>query len=473
MTFPLLSYPKYKRSSCPWSRTIPSHWDEVNLWTISKLRNEQNPGDLPLLSVFLHQGVIPHKDSNGQTHAPSLDLSHYQIVRKGDFVLNNQQAWRGSVGVSKYDGIISPAYIVLNLSQKLNPLFADYLFQSEHLVSQYVIASKGVGDIQRQIYWPYLRYIKVPLPPIEEQNAIVRYLDHMDNLIKRYIRAKQKQIKLLNAQKQAVIDQVVTHGLESNPTLEPTGNIWLDFIPTDWQLLPLKRWVSTKITDGPHETPELIDFGVPFMSAESMVNGHLDFNHKRGYISQTTHEYFCKKCHPRKGDIFMCKSGATTGKVVIVETNQEFSVWSPLALIRVNPKKVLPQLLFLVLQSTYVQQQVQTTWSFGTQQNLSMAAMERIQIALPSHEEQLELFAQMTGQLTNLEIIIQKINKEMELIHEYRKRLIADVVVGKLDVYKATARLPVELTMLDQDVEVIFGEGDLADVETESEGGEQ
>src|SRR4051812_43569623 len=89
---------------------VKTEWQVVRLWEIAELRSEKNRPDLPLLSVFLNRGVIAYGDGGGQVHKPGMDLSIYQVVREGDLVLNNQQAWRGSVGVSKHEGIISPAY---------------------------------------------------------------------------------------------------------------------------------------------------------------------------------------------------------------------------------------------------------------------------------------------------------------------------------------------------------------------------
>jgi type I restriction enzyme S subunit len=157
--------------------SVKREWKVLRLWDIARIRSEKNCPELPLLSVFLNRGVITYGEGSGQVHKPGLDLSIYQVVRRGDFVLNNQQAWRGSVGVSKHYGIISPAYVVLALNQAMTPRYADYLFQSRDLVAQYVTSSKGVGDIQRDIHLPWLKNVKVPLPPRDEQAAIVRFLD--------------------------------------------------------------------------------------------------------------------------------------------------------------------------------------------------------------------------------------------------------------------------------------------------------
>ena len=266
----------------------------------------------------------------------------------------------------------------------------------------------------------------------------------MDRRIRRYVSAKRRLVALLEEEKQAVINQAVTRGLDPNARLKPSGVEWLGDVPEHWDILPLKRWVSTKITDGPHETPVFLDEGVSFMSAESMVDGRLDFSRRRGFISREQHEVYCRKCRPQRDDMFMCKSGATTGKVAIVDTAEEFSVWSPLALMRVDPQKVLARLLFAVLQASYVQRQVEDSWSYGTQPNLAMNAMERIAVVLPPIMEQRKVLAYVGRATNKISEAIARARRQIELLEEYRTRLIADVVTGKLDVREAAARLPDE-----------------------------
>ena len=116
--------------------------------------------------------------------------------------------------------------------------------------------------------------------------------------------------------------------------LKTTDIEWLGDIPVNWDIHSLKRVLSNQITDGPHETPILYDEGIPFVSAESVNGGVINLNYKRGYISLEDHERFQRKVSPKKGDIFIVKSGATTGNVGLVITDQVFDIWSPLALVR-------------------------------------------------------------------------------------------------------------------------------------------
>ena len=161
--------------------------------------------------MYLDKGVIRFSEEEGKrTNPTSKDLTKYQLVEPGDFVLNNQQAWRGSVGVSKYRGIVSPAYFVFSLSPVLDPNFANYLFRSPNLVSYYRICSKGVGSIQRNLDWDYLKQYKVFFPSLSEQRDIVEYIDNKCNNINSLISEIDAEIAYLKEYKQRMIADAVT-----------------------------------------------------------------------------------------------------------------------------------------------------------------------------------------------------------------------------------------------------------------------
>ena len=164
-----------------------------------------------LLSVFLHKGVIRFiEESEKRTNVTSTDLSKYQLVEPGDFVMNNQQAWRGSVGVSQYRGIVSPAYFVMRFANCLKPDFANYLLRSRSVVSIFERCSRGVGTIQRNLIWDMLKVCRIAFPPLPEQEEIVKRLDAETGKIDRAIEVKRRQIELLRERRQIVIDEAVT-----------------------------------------------------------------------------------------------------------------------------------------------------------------------------------------------------------------------------------------------------------------------
>lgn len=238
-----LSWKQQKSPSTGWEwfGKVPQNWIQLPLCAIAKIKSIANQKDEDLLSVYLELGVVKFDDiDEKRTNATSADLSSYQLVEIGDFVLNNQQAWRGSVGVSKFRGVVSPAYLVFELDKRLDSRFANYLFRDCSMVSQYLISSKGVGTIQRNLYWAHLKRAVVYLPPISEQAAIADFLDGRTMQIDQAIQIKERQIELLKERKQILIQQAVTRGLDPHVPTRGSGIEWIGEIPVHWETLRLK-----------------------------------------------------------------------------------------------------------------------------------------------------------------------------------------------------------------------------------------
>ena len=203
--------PKFIDGEIQSQGNLPVGWKIVKFKSICEHKSELNSGNRELLSVYLDRGVIRYSDStNMQVHKPSESLDKYQNVDIGDFVMNNQQAWRGSVGVSKYRGIISPAYHIFSLDKKCNPCYMNYLFRDGFMVRQYEFCSRGVGSIQRNIYVPWLKNCLVLLPPMDEQKSIAEYLDKKCAEIDACIDEKKQQISVLENYKKSIIFEYVT-----------------------------------------------------------------------------------------------------------------------------------------------------------------------------------------------------------------------------------------------------------------------
>ena len=234
-------YDSYKPTGIEWVPEAPEHWEVVPITAAARVVSEANQPALELLSVYLGRGVIRFSDvDEKRTNATSTDLSKYQVVRPGNLVLNNQQAWRGSVGVSSYTGIVSPAYIVLDFTYGFDPRFADYYFQTPTTVAHFLISSKGVGTIQRNLYWPALRRCPITIPPLSEQRAIAAFLDDKCSKIDEAVRIKEEQIKLLRERRQILIQQAVTRGLNPDAPMKDSGIDWIGQIPAHWEVRSLR-----------------------------------------------------------------------------------------------------------------------------------------------------------------------------------------------------------------------------------------
>lgn len=217
------------------------------------------------------------------------------------------------------------------------------------------------------------------------------------------------------------------------PKYKPSGVEWLGEVPEGWEILPIKRIVRIKITDGPHETPEFFENGVPFISAEAIKDNKIDFSLMRGYISNELHEIYKKKASPQKNDILFVKSGATTGNVAKVVDDIEFDIWSPLALIRSDSYKVLPDYLFSLIQSIEFRKQVEMSWSFGTQQNIGMNVIEKLMCTIPPLPEQHAIAAFLDHETVRIDALIEKKKRQIELLQEKRSALISNAVTKGLD----------------------------------------
>lgn len=215
--------------------------------------------------------------------------------------------------------------------------------------------------------------------------------------------------------------------------MKESGIDWIGQIPEEWRVRPIKHIVETPVTDGPHETPVLFDTGIPFLSAEAVKDGVLDFNYKRGYISLKDHERFKKKISPKKDDIFIVKSGATTGNVGIVNTEEIFDIWSPLALIRCNKTLAIQKYIYFYLLSTLFKSQVEFNWSFGTQQNIGMGVIERIKVILPPVSEQQKIVEVLDKKTAQLDKVKSLLEEQIQKLKDYRSSLIYETVTKGLD----------------------------------------
>ena len=216
------------------------------------------------------------------------------------------------------------------------------------------------------------------------------------------------------------------------PEYKESGVEWLDLLPSDWKTNALKFALSIPMTDGPHETPTFTDEGIPFVSAEAVSSGTINFDKIRGYISEEDNRRFSLKYKPKLHDVYMIKSGATTGVSAIVETDIKFNIWSPLAVMRVNAD-FSPYYLLSYLRSNTFQEQVQLNWSFGTQQNIGMGTLENIGICCPPIEEQQSIASFLDYETARIDSLIAKQQQLIELLKEKRQAVISHVVTKGLN----------------------------------------
>jgi type I restriction enzyme S subunit len=321
--------------------------------------------------------------------------------------------------------------------------FYYYVFSSAKELLQVLGQGSTFTELSRQ----KLNDFRLPFPEIEQQRSIASFLDYKTAQIDNLIEKKEQLLKLLEEKRIALITNAVTGHIpllrgEEGVCYKDSSIPYLGKIPNHWQVKSLKRIVTTPITDGPHETPELFDDGILFISAEAIKNEVIDFSRKRGFISPEDHARFSKKYFPQRNDIYVIKSGATTGNVAMVETEEVFNIWSPLAAIRTNLAEAMPKYIFYYLKSECFKTSIILGWSFGTQQNIGMDVIENLTVTLPPINEQKIIVAYLDKELSRLDKLSSKISEAIEKLKEYRTALITAAVTGKIDVRNFKPNLP-------------------------------
>jgi type I restriction enzyme S subunit len=441
-------YDQYKNSGVEWLGEIPEHWRVESFKNILTERNQKNDPikSTERLSLSIDKGITTYSEKTTNLDRFKDDVKQYKLAYKDDLVFNSMNMIVGAVGVSDYFGCVSPVYYTYYVGRNNSSLtkFYEYFFRCKTVQGVLYSLGKGLMAIDRgdgkyntlrlKVSRDDLRSMKIPYPDLTEQTAIAHFLDDKTTKIDQAIAIKQKQIELLKERRQILIHKAVTRGLNDKVELKDSGVEWIDEIPEGWIVTSVKNVLEIPICDGPHTTPQLYEEGYPFVSAEAIKNGEVNFDKIRGFISYKDFILFSKKYSPKRNDIYMVKSGATTGNVAMVRTDMEFSIWSPLAVFRANKQKVIPNYLLNYLESPSFKLGVELNWSFGTQQNIGMGILSNLPIAYPSIDEQIEIAKYIETATTKIATAISLKEQEIEKLKEYKMSLIDGVVTGKVKV---------------------------------------
>lgn len=436
-TFP--KYPAYKDSGVEWLGDVPGHWNISPLKFSASCNDTVLPdstdGDYEIEYVEISD-VNEISGITGSTSYKFADAPSRarRMLQDGDVLVSTVRTYLRAIApvVAPPENLIASTGFAVVRPRKgiLDGAFLGYMLRAEWWISEVIARSVGVS--YPAINASDLIGLNVPVPAWHEQTQIARFLDHETARIDALIEEQQRLIELLKEKRQAVISHAVTKGLDPTVPMKDSGVEWLGEVPAHWEVTPLKHVVATPITDGPHETPDFIDEGVLFVSAEAVSSGRINFSKAR-YISRDDHLRYSRKYRPQKFDIYMVKSGATTGVTAIVETDDEFNIWSPLAVVRCKPQ-YSPYFVLFSMRSRNFQESVVVNWSFGTQQNIGMNVIENLPIACPPADEQKKIAAFITQESEKWDSLISEGVRAVHLLQERRSALISAAVTGKIDV---------------------------------------
>lgn len=434
-------YPDYKVSTHEWLGPLPSHWSHLRAKYLFREVDERSiTGREELLSVSHLTGVTPRSQKNVTMFLANSNVGH-KICRPGDAVINTMWAWMGALGVARHTGIVSPSYGVYRplVNCNLMPRFADYLFRTPNYVAEYQRRSTGVNSSRLRLYPEHFLRIPVVIPPLKEQEAIVRFLDSASSMLMQAIRAKKKEFELVSEMLLTVTQQ---------PTyLQGARSLRLSTI-AEVMRRPIDRHVGQSYTPiGLYNRGRGIFHKLPIVGAEL---GDSDF------------------FWVEDGDLVISGQFAWEGAIALARTKDSGCVASHrYPILRGRKEYISSAVLAALFRTSYGLMLLDhhSRGAAGRNRPLNIVSLLKEKVPVPPPSAQPRI-----AELIDQEhIVAQSLTRTIRIFNEYRTRLIADVVTGKLDVREAAAKLPEEtdeLESLDADESLVEGE---ADTDTDNE----
>ncbi|EMZ9876109.1 restriction endonuclease subunit S [Campylobacter upsaliensis] len=401
----------YKPSSIKWLGEIPQSWEIKPLQAIFNQRNEQNNNleFQTILSLVKDVGVIPYEEKGNVGNKAKDDLQGYKIARVNDLVLNKMNAVIGSLGVSKYDGLVSPIYLVLYIENP-NYLIAyySYLFQTKSIQKFLRKFAYGIMEIRESIDYLEFKKMFLPTPPLQEQKEIAEFLDSKCEKIQNYIDKKQKLITLLQEKKQALINEVVTKGLNPNIEFKNSGIAYLGLIPHHWEVRRMKFMAS--IHNGREQT-EIAD-----------ENGIYPIYGSGGILGKSMYFIYDKP------SVLLGRKG-TIDKPLFVEE----PFWTIDTMFYTSVSKiVLPKYFYYLCLTIDFQFYI----SGSAIPSMTQYDLANISFALPPLQEQKQIANFLDEKCEKINSAIEKTKKQIELVKEYKNTFINEAVCGRINLQK-------------------------------------
>ncbi len=451
----LQPYPEYKDSGLPWLGEIPKHWDVRRNGRLFAQRNETGFPDLPILEVSLKTGVRIRDFADSKRKQVMADRAKYKRGACGDIAYNMMRMWQGAVGVAPVDGLVSPAYVVAEPHAETEGRYYAYLFRTAAYMNEVNKYSHGIVTDRNRLYWDQFKQMPSAFPPPDEQVAIAHFLDQHGNYVRRFIRNKRRLIELLNEQKQVIVDRAVTRGIDSTVLFRQHKDAWVGEVPQHWRVSKIKR--NTLFNPSKSET------GLDRTSAKSAVFLPMEKVSASGVIDcseiRSISELWDGYTYFRRDDVVVAKitpcfengKGAYLGAL-----STDFGFGTTEFVVLRATRAILPRFLYFLTQTQSFRLRA-TEFMTGAagQKRVPVDFIKNYPVALPPIEEQRVILQHIDQEMSRLDQAIARAKQQIELIRDYRTRLIADVVTGKLDVRRLAPEiiepLPEDLEPLDDD----------------------
>lgn len=411
---PAKGYTEMKDSGIQWIGEVPVHWEITRMKSILENVSIRNHPEAEVLSLYRDLGVLPKNSRDDNHNVTSEDTAQYKYVEVGNLVINKMKAWQGSLAVSNYEGIVSPAYYVCKFrSSKINKRYIHFLVRCSAYAQEFERLSTGMRVGQWDLGISDFMRVPVLLPPFPEQSAIAAYLDTQCAKIDEIIAQAKASIEDYKQWKASIIYEAVTKGLDPNVEMKDSGIEWIGKMPSRWEISRVKNVVTN------------LDYLREPISAENRENklGLYDYYGASGVIDKID-DY-----NVDDTVLLIGEDGANLrmrNLPLVYRASGKFWVNNHAHILKVKPGYSYGFIAYLLEAGDY---NVYITGS--AQPKLSQFNLMRFPIVVPDFEEQLQIEKYLDKWCMQIDALIEEKEAFLEEMESYKKSLVYEVVTGK------------------------------------------
>lgn len=415
------SYDSYQSTpDAVWFSSIPLSWKAQKMRELfSERRTKVSDSDYPALSVG-KMGIVPQLDTAVKTD----NGDNRKLIRKGDFAINSRSDRKGSGGISEYDGSCSLIITVLKPHETINGHFYHYLLRSHYFSEEFYRNGYGIVADLWTTKWKTMRNIYLPVPPREEQDQIVKFLDWKVSDFNRLIAMKKKEIQLFRERREAAINEAVTQGIRGTK-LKPSGMNWLQAIPENWETIPAKALFS-HVSELRHDGDEMLaatqKYGMISQKQYMELEGRrivLATDNLDKWLHVEPDEFIIS-LRSFQGGLELCTiTGCVTWHYVVLKPNE---------------KVYVPYYRWLFKSAAYIGALQRTSDFIRDGQDLRYSNFVKVRLMDIPYDEQREIAEYLDKTIPMYDAKEEKLLKEVSLLQELKTRLISDVVTGQVDI---------------------------------------
>ncbi|WP_028928240.1 restriction endonuclease subunit S [Pseudoxanthomonas suwonensis] len=429
-------YPEYKDSGVEWLGAVPAHWRVVRYKTFLRERTERSvDGSETLLSVSAYTGVSPRTEliEGGEFLSRAESLEGYKNCYPGDLVINIMLAWNRGLGVTRYEGIVSPSYCVFDVDGGISPSFLDYMTRSDRSTLYYKAFSSGVIDSRLRLYPDTFGALYCVLPPKVEQDAIAAFLDRETAKIDALIAEQEKLLALLAEKRQATISHAVTRGLDPNVPMKDSGIPWLGEVPAHWDVCPFK-YVG-RVGNGSTPNRDNPDYwgqsGFPWLNSAAV--NQREVTEAERFVT----ELALKECHlpviqPPAVLVGLTGQGKTRG--MAAQLMFETTISQHLAYMIPDSERLHVSYLLRAVETAYERLRNDSEGVGSTKGAITCDQLSRLDLPLPPLDEQYAIVERLGMKSAEFDSLVEESMRGIALLKDRRSALIAAAVTGQIDV---------------------------------------